>query len=154
MTKIVQTPFTITYITRPNSFITTMKYPAPVKTNPDKSQTANVSNYRAARYRGANRAHKNARIQLVSDFKYPSSLVHTGSWGRERRRKRGSKEERKWRWNQSLNGGAELVVKEGKKNKKETASLWRSGKRKKTEKGGKEKRKRRQNRSLDEARKW
>ena len=37
-----------------------------------------------------------------------------------------------------LDGGAEMVVKEGKKNEKETASLWRSGKRKKTEKGGKE----------------
>ena len=37
--------------------------------------------------------------------------------------------------------GAEMVVKEGKKNKKETASLWRSGKRKKTEKGRKEERK-------------
>ena len=36
--------------------------------------------------------------------------------------------------------GAEMVVK-GKKNKKETASLWRSGKRKKTEKGRKEERK-------------
>ena len=41
-----------------------------------------------------------------------------------------------------LDGGAEMVVKEGKKNEKETASLRRSGKRKKTEKGGKEKRKR------------
>ena len=34
-----------------------------------------------------------------------------------------------------LNGGAEMVVKGGKKNEKETASIERLGKREKTEKG-------------------
>ena len=95
MTKIVQTPFTITYNTRPNSFTTTMKCPAPIKTKPGRSRTTIVRNYRATRYRGANRGYKTTKIQIVSNFKHPSSLVHTGSWGRERRRKRGSKEERK-----------------------------------------------------------
>ena len=47
-----------------------------------------------------------------------------------------------------LNGGAEMVVKGGKKNEKETASLGWSGKRKK-EKGGKEERKWRYIWSLD-----
>ena len=42
-----------------------------------------------------------------------------------------------------------MVVKGGKGNRKETASLGRSGKRKKTEKGGKEERKWRRNWSLD-----
>ena len=40
-----------------------------------------------------------------------------------------------------LYGGAEMVVKEGKRNEKEMASLGRLGKRKKMEKGGKEERK-------------
>ena len=38
-----------------------------------------------------------------------------------------------------LDGGAEMVVKEGKENKKETASLGRSGKKKKTKKEEKKK---------------
>ena len=42
-----------------------------------------------------------------------------------------------------------MVVKEGKKNEKETASLGWSGKRKKTEKEDKEERKWRRNCSLD-----
>ena len=96
MTKIVQTPFTITYNTRPNSFTTTMKCPAPIKTEPGRSRTAIVMINRATRYRGANRARKITRIQLVSDFKYPSSLVHTGSWGRKRRKKMKMKSVAQW----------------------------------------------------------
>ena len=40
-----------------------------------------------------------------------------------------------------LDGGAEMVVKGGKKNEKETASLGWSGKRKKMEKGRKRRKK-------------
>ena len=65
MTKIVWTRFPITYITRPNSNITTMKYPTPVKTGSGRSRTANEMGYRAARYREANRACCNTFMRLV-----------------------------------------------------------------------------------------
>ena len=42
-----------------------------------------------------------------------------GGWGRERRKKIEEKKERKWRYNKSLDGGAEMLVKGGKKNEGE-----------------------------------
>ena len=74
MTKIVRTRFPITYITRPKSIITTMKYLTPVKTDAGRDRTANKRNWRAARYREANRACNAIVIRLVIKFKYPESV--------------------------------------------------------------------------------
>ena len=57
MTKIVWTRFLITYNTSPNSVITTMKYPTPVKTDPGRNHTANVQFQKPTRYREANPAY-------------------------------------------------------------------------------------------------
>ena len=74
MTKIVWTLFPITYITRPNSIITTMKYPTPVETDAGRNRMANELNCRAARYREANRAYGALMIRLVINFKYLESV--------------------------------------------------------------------------------
>ena len=74
MTKIVWTRFPITYIIRPNSIITTMKYPTPVKTDAGRDRTADKRNCGAARYRETSRDCYANAIRLVINLKYPESV--------------------------------------------------------------------------------